>query len=177
MSNIKPTNINGVFIVDRPVYSDERGFFRETFRYSEITEAFGENFEFVQGNHSRSKQNTLRGIHIAPWHKLVTVAHGKVQQVVVDARPNSPTFKQYYSIELGEDNFQNVFIPAGCGNGFLVLSDYADYVYTTTQEWAPNQEKNLIWDDPEIGITWNAQAPDLSEKDQAGLSLKELYHD
>ena len=177
MSTVQSTNLAGVFVVERPVFNDERGFFRETFRKSELETACGFELEFMQGNHSRSQKNTLRGIHIAPWHKLVTVAQGKVQQVVVDTRPDSLTFKKYFSIELGEDNFKSVFVPAGCGNGFLVLSEVADYVYTTTQEWAPNLEKNLQWHDPEIAINWQNTNPDLSEKDKNSLSLKELLHD
>jgi dTDP-4-dehydrorhamnose 3,5-epimerase len=175
-SYITKTDIEGVLIIERPSFADERGFFRETFRKSHIEQETSLNFEFAQGNHSRSSKHTLRGIHIAPWHKLVTVTNGLVQQVVVDTRPGSNTFGKYFTINLGEENMRSVFVPAGCGNGFLVLSDQADYTYVTTEEWQPNREQNLAWNDPDVNIVWQTESPQLSIKDQSNPTLKELFN-
>lgn len=175
-TNIEPTPLKDVLVIKRAVFSDDRGFFRETFRLDEIRQHTGLEINFVQGNHSRSRKNTLRGIHVAPWHKLVTVNRGLVQQVVADTRKNSETFGQNFSIIIGEDNFYSILVPAGCGNSFLVLSDWADYTYVTTQEWAPGLEKNIAWNDPELGIHWQSDSPDLSEKDLNNPSLKDFLN-
>lgn len=177
MSNLLTTAVEGSFIINRPVFEDPRGFFRETFRMSELEQAVGSKIEFVQGNHSRSQQHTLRGIHIAPWHKLVTVTHGLVQQVVVDTRPSSPTFGQHFQTLLGEQNWQSVFVPAGCGNAFLVLSETADYNYITTMEWQAGLEQNLAWNDSKLKISWQSEAPQLSDKDAQNPTWQELFHD
>lgn len=172
---IEESEINGVFIVKRPVFSDDRGFFRETFRKEDLEKRLGYEFNPMQANHSRSQKGSLRGIHIAPWHKLVTVFRGQVQQVVVDLREDSPDFGKHLSLTLGEDNWYCVFIPKGCGNAFLVLSDEADYNYLTTDNWAPGREKNVSYNDPDIGITWQDENPTLSEKDLNNPSLKEAF--
>lgn len=177
MSNLITTAVAGALIVNRPVFEDPRGFFRETFRLSELTTTLGQNIEFVQGNHSRSEQDTLRGIHIAPWHKLVTVTHGLVQQVVVDTRQDSPTFGQHFHTLLGEDHWQSVFVPAGCGNAFLVLSATADYNYITTMEWQAGRETNLAWNDQQLNIAWQSSNPKLSDKDASNPTWQELFHD
>lgn len=169
------TEIAGVLIIERPVFGDERGFFRELYRKSDLDARLGFTFEPVQTNHSRSQKNTLRGIHIAPWHKLVTVYRGSVQQVVVDVRPNSPTFSKYISIDLGEDNFRSVFIPAGLGNAFAVLSDIADYCYLTTNYWAPGKETYVNFADQDVSIRWNVSTPIVSEADQSHPMLRNLY--
>ena len=172
---ILTTKLAGVFIIERPMFSDDRGFFRETFRRDELETALGFVFNPQQANHSRSGKDTLRGIHIAPWHKLVTCINGLVQQIVVDIRKDSPTFGQYISVQMGEENFRSVFVPAGLGNGFLVLSDQADYSYLTTENWAPNKEQNLAWDDADVNIAWQTTTPQLSDKDKSNPTLKELY--
>lgn len=172
---IDETTLEGVLIINRPLFGDDRGFFREVFRKEDLIKHTGLEIDFVQSNHSRSPKNTLRGIHIAPWHKLVTCANGLVQQVVVDTRQNSPTFGQHISILMGEDNFRSVFIPAGCGNAFLVLSDTADYTYSTTDYWAPGMEKDLLWNDPKLNIEWQTQTPLVSEKDDNNPTLTEAF--
>ena len=129
---IEETKLPGVFIIKRPKFEDPRGFFRETFRKKDLDKRLGFEFNPVQANHSRSEKGTLRGIHIAPWHKLVTLIRGNVQEVVVDLREGSETFGEYISLNLGEDNFASIFMPANCGNAFLTLSDVADYQYLTT---------------------------------------------
>ncbi len=174
---ITETELEGVYIIERPVFSDERGFFRETFRKSDLDSKLGFEFSFAQANHSRSKRDSLRGIHIAPWNKLITCVNGQVQQIVVDTRPDSKTFGEHISIILGEDNFRSIFIPANCGNAFLVLSDYADYTYLTTEYWAPNMERNLAWDDERIGIEWQTATPVISEKDSNNPTMEFLFPD
>lgn len=172
---IKQTDISGVLIIERPTFGDERGFFHELYRKSDLDKALGFEFLPVQTNHSRSVQNTLRGIHIAPWHKLVTVYRGSVQQVIVDTRPESTTFGKYISVNLGEDNFKSVFIPAGLGNAFAVTSDIVDYCYLTTDYWAQGKETYVNFADPDINIDWQVSNPIVSEADQAHPFLKDQY--
>lgn len=174
---ITETDISGVFIIERPTFGDDRGFFRELYRKSDLDSRIGFPFEPVQTNHSRSQLNSLRGVHIAPYHKLVTVYNGTVQQVVVDVRPESPTFGQYISINLGEGNFRSVFIPAGLGNAFVVTSDVADYCYLTTDYWAPGVETYVNYLDSDLSIEWQTSTPIVSEADSKHLSLREVYPD
>lgn len=172
---ITETAIAGVFVIERPSFGDERGFFRELYRKADLDAKLGFPFEPVQANHSRSQQNTLRGIHIAPWHKLVTVYRGQVQQVVVDVRPESPTFGKHISVDLGENNFRSVFIPAGLGNAFAVTSDVADYCYLTTDYWAPGKETYVNYADPDLDIRWQTTQPIVSEADQKHPALRETF--
>jgi dTDP-4-dehydrorhamnose 3,5-epimerase len=169
------TKLEGVVIVNRPTFGDERGFFREWFRSNELEAATGVALNVVQTNHSRSAKDALRGLHIAPWHKLITVARGQVQQIVVDCREDSPTFGQHESIILGEDHWQSVFVPQGCGNGFLVLSDIADYIYLATDYWEAGKEKYLRYDDADVNIAWQTTSPLVSEKDMQNLPLREIF--
>lgn len=164
---IKETEINGVFKISRPTFKDDRGFFRETFRKGDLDSRLGYEFKPVQANHSRSIKGTLRGIHIAPWNKLVTATSGKVQQVVVDLRRESPTFGKHISILMGEENWVSVYIPAECGNAFLVLSDEANYNYLTTDYWSPGKEKGVLYSDKTLNIRWELPISELvlSEKD------------
>lgn len=174
-SPIKKTSIEGVLEIQRQTFPDDRGFFRESFRLGELEENLGYQFQIKQANHSRSVINTLRGIHQAPWNKLIYVPHGKVQAVIVDLRNSSPTYGKFESFIIGEDNKSSIFVPKGCGNSYLVLSEDADYTYLTDQEWAPNLEKGIAWNDPEIGIKWEVGGePLLSEKDKINPSLQEF---
>lgn len=175
-SSIKQTSISGLILIKRQTFSDDRGFFRETVRISEIEEATGVKLEIAQMNHARSSQNTLRGIHIAPWNKLVYVVSGKVQQVVVDLRQDSKTFGKHESFIIGDDNRSSIFIPKGCGNSYLVLSEQADYTYLTDEEWAPDKEIGVLWNDPALGIKWELNGePVLSEKDQNNPPVKSIF--
>lgn len=171
---IEETNINGVYVVKRPVIGDARGFFRETFRKKDLDKRLGYPFNPVQANHSRSEKGVLRGIHAAPWNKLITVTRGQVQQVVVDLRKDSPDFGKHYSIILGEDNFVSMYIPANLGNAFLVLSEVTDYNYLTTDYWAPGKELAVIFNDPQLNIKWELDSPTLSDKDLQNPTLKEF---
>lgn len=172
---IKETELSGVFIIERPIFGDDRGFFRELYRKSDLDKRLGFEFNPVQTNHSRSQINTLRGIHIAPWHKLVSVYRGSVQQVVVDVRPGSPTFSQHISINLGEDNFRSVFIPSGMGNAFAVTSEAADYCYLTTDYWSVGAETYVNYNDPDLAIPWQTSTPIVSKDDTKHPLLREVF--
>jgi dTDP-4-dehydrorhamnose 3,5-epimerase len=174
---VTTTALKDVVIISRPSFPDPRGFFREINRASDLETALGFAPTWVQANHSRSSFGTLRGIHAAPWYKLVTVTRGQVQAVISDLRPESATFGQHVSVNLGEDNFASILVPAGCGNSFLVLSDVADYVYQVSDYWAPGKEVGCHWADPELAISWQNSAPLVSEKDAANPTLRELFPD
>jgi dTDP-4-dehydrorhamnose 3,5-epimerase len=168
--------LEGVIEFNLNTFSDDRGFFREVIRLSQLEEKIGQQFIAKQVNHSRSSKNTLRGIHVAPWNKIIYVPYGKVQSVIVDCRKDSPTFGKYKSVVLGEDNRSCVFVPKGCGNSYLVLSDVADYMYLTDQEWAPNLEKGVAWNDQTLAIEWMLENdPTLSEKDKNNSSFSTTF--
>ncbi|MDP2163544.1 MAG: dTDP-4-dehydrorhamnose 3,5-epimerase [Hydrogenophaga sp.] len=172
-----PTAIPDVMVIEPKVFGDARGFFFESFNQKAFNEATGSNVNFVQDNHSRSAKGVLRGLHYQlqqPQGKLVRVVRGAVFDVAVDIRKSSPTFGQWVGVELSEDNHKQLWVPAGFAHGFVVLSETADFLYKTTDYYAPAHERCIAWDDPAIGIEWPADiAPQLSAKDQAGLSLSQ----
>lgn len=175
---VTPTPIADVFILEPRVFGDQRGFFLESFNQRAFNAATGTDFNFVQDNHSRSAKNVLRGLHYQlgqPQGKLVRVVRGAVFDVAVDIRPASPTFGQWFGLELSEENHRQLWVPPGLAHGFLVLSDSAEFLYKTTDYYAPEQERCIVWDDPTLGIAWPLEggAPLLSGKDAAGLSFKE----
>jgi dTDP-4-dehydrorhamnose 3,5-epimerase len=175
-SYIVSTSLDGLFQIQRPTFDDDRGFFKETLRIKELEEKIGFPFAIKQANHSRSSKNTLRGIHAAPWNKLIYVPRGKVQAVIVDLRKESPTFGKYESFIIGEDNRSSIFIPVGFGNSYLVLSDDADYTYLTDEEWTPGREYGIAWDDPTLAIKWEVtDQPLLSERDQQNPIFKSVF--
>lgn len=164
---IEQTTLPGVFKIKRQTFSDERGFFREVARLTELEKITGQTFSPRQLNHAMSGKNTLRGIHAAPWNKLIYVISGEIQSVLVDFRKDSPTFGKHESFILGDNNRSAIYIPANVGNSYLVLSDEADYVYMTDQEWTPGVEKSVIWNDPTLNIKWQLDGdPIVSEKDK-----------
>jgi len=172
MNNFKAFSIKGLLQISLPTFWDGRGFFEEMVRFNEIGKLLGKKFLAKQVNHARSIKNTLRGIHVAPWNKIIYAIRGKIQVVVVDCRRDSLTFGKHKSIILGDEkNRSCIFIPAGCGNSYLVLSDEADYVYINDQEWTLNQEKDIVWNDKDLKIKWQLEGkPFLSERDRnAGL--------
>ena len=176
MNTIK-TAIPDVLIIEPQVFGDARGFFYESYNRKVLQGKTGLDKTFVQDNHSRSEQNVLRGLHYQiqqPQGKLVRVVRGAVFDAAVDIRKSSPTFGRWVGVELSAENRRQMWIPEGFAHGFLVLSDYAEFLYKTTDYWAPQYEKTIIWNDPDIAIRWPlTKKPILSEKDSKGISLKE----
>ncbi|WGZ96029.1 MAG: dTDP-4-dehydrorhamnose 3,5-epimerase [Candidatus Thiothrix putei] len=168
-----PTHIPDVKIIEPTVFGDARGFFMETWN-SETLVSLGLNLTFVQDNHSRSGQGILRGLHYQLQQtqgKLVRVTTGAVFDVAVDLRQSSPTFGQWFGIELSADNHRMLWIPPGFAHGFYVLSESADFLYKCTEPYAPQYDRCLHWNDSTIGIQWplvNGEMPQLSAKDAAG---------
>ena len=169
------TSIPDVLIIEPKVFGDERGFFFESFNRNQFTELIGREVYFCQDNHSRSAKNVLRGLHYQiqnPQGKLVRVVQGAVLDVAVDIRKSSPTFGQYVACELSAENKRMMWVPEGFAHGFLVLTESADFLYKTTDYYAPSFERSIIWNDPEIGIQWpSSAAPILSAKDQQAKLL------
>ncbi len=176
-----PTDIPEVLLIEPQVFGDSRGFFMETW-HAEKFAAAGLDLRFVQDNHSKSAQGTLRGLHYQiekPQGKLVRVVSGEVFDVAVDLRKSSPTFGRWIGDILSAENKKMLWVPPGFAHGFYVLSPEAEFVYKCTELYAPEHERCIRWDDPGLGIAWPllAQAPLLSAKDLAGASLveAELY--
>jgi dTDP-4-dehydrorhamnose 3,5-epimerase len=174
--NIIPTTIPDVLMIEPRVFGDERGFFYESYNEKIFAEKTGFKIQFVQDNHSRSAQNVLRGLHYQikqSQGKLVRVVLGEVFDVAVDIRKSSPTFGQWVGCVLSETNKRQFWVPPGFAHGFLVLSETADFLYKTTDYYAPEYERSILWNDPDIGIDWPlADTPILSTKDEAAQPLK-----
>ena len=199
MGQIKVTKapIEGLYIIEPSVHGDARGYFMETYNQKDMHEA-GLDMVFVQDNQSMSTKGVLRGLHFQkqyPQGKLVRVIKGSVYDVAVDLREGSPTYGQYYGVELTEENKKQFYISEGFAHGFLVLSDVAEFCYKVTDFWHPGDESGLAWNDPEINIQWpqlrgaypgSASAEgytledgtplNLSDKDQKWLGLKDTFH-
>jgi len=175
--NLIPTRIPDVLILDPKVFGDERGFFFESFNGTEFETATGLKRNFVQDNHSRSARNVLRGLHYQirhPQGKLVRVVAGAVFDVAVDLRSSSPTFGKWVGEVLSAENKRQLWIPEGFAHGFLVLSDYAEFLYKTTDTWHPEHERSLHWNDRRIAIEWPLSGtPMVAAKDAAGRTLDE----
>jgi dTDP-4-dehydrorhamnose 3,5-epimerase len=173
-----PTNIPEVVIIQPRIFGDERGFFLETYQ-SERFAAAGISAQFVQDNHSGSRQGILRGLHYQihqPQGKLVRVIAGEIFDVAVDLRRSSPTFGKWVCAQLSAQNKQQIWVPAGFAHGFYVVSEWAEVVYKATDYYAPQWERTLMWNDPELAIQWplcDEQLPFLSAKDTRGASLQE----
>ena len=178
--NVIPTAIPDVLIIEPKVFGDERGFFFESFNRRQFAELIGRNVDFVQDNHSRSVKNVLRGLHYQiqqPQGKLMRVVQGTVFDVAVDIRRSSPTFGQHVAVELSAENKRMLWVPEGFAHGFVVVSDTAEFLYKTTDYWAPAFERSLAWNDPALGIQWPIQGePSLSVKDQQAKALAEEEH-
>nr|WP_315213674.1 dTDP-4-dehydrorhamnose 3,5-epimerase [uncultured Duganella sp.] len=169
------TPLEGLLVLEPRVFGDERGFFYESYNSRQFAEATGVAASFVQDNHSRSRRGVLRGLHYQiqqPQGKLVRVTAGAVYDVAVDIRKGSPTFGQWYGAELSAENMRQMWIPAGFAHGFVVTSEHAEFLYKTTDYWAPEHERAILWNDPAIGIVWPLDVtPTLSPKDQAAVPL------
>ena len=171
------TNIPDVKIIEPKVFGDERGFFMESYNHKKFIEAIGHDLSFVQDNHSRSQKGVLRGLHYQIQHpqgKLVRVTSGKVFDVAVDIRKSSSTFRQWVGVELSAENNRQFWVPAGFAHGFVVLSETADFLYKTTDYYAPEYERCIQWNDPELAIDWQYnEEPLVSAKDQNGILFSE----
>ncbi|MDD2048859.1 dTDP-4-dehydrorhamnose 3,5-epimerase [Pseudomonas putida] len=176
--NVITTDLPGVLIIEPKVFGDSRGFFYESFNAKVFEAQTGVSTTFVQDNHSRSQKGVLRGLHYQVENtqgKLVRVIHGEVLDVAVDVRRSSPHFGQWVGVRLSGDNHRQLWVPEGFAHGFVVLSDSAEFLYKTTDYYNPAAERCIRWDDPDLAIDWQlTEAPQLSVKDQAGKSLKEL---
>ena len=174
--NVLRTPIDGLLVIEPRVFGDDRGFFMESWNQRTFRELTGVQESFVQDNHSRSGRGVLRGLHYQlrqPQGKLVRVVQGEVFDVAVDVRRSSPTFGRWHGVILSESNRRQFWVPAGFAHGFVVLSESADFLYKTTDYYAPEHERSIAWNDPAVGIDWplGGIEPKLSAKDQAGLSL------
>jgi len=169
-----PTKIPDLVLIEPEVHGDERGFLVEAFRANELRE-LGIEVDFVQDNHSRSRGPVLRGIHLQRGQaKLVRCPQGRIWDVGVDLRPDSPTYKQWEGHELDGESHRQLFLPDGFGHGFCLLSDEADVLYRLSSYYDPELETGVAWDDPEIGIEWPISDPMLSERDRRAPSLAEF---
>jgi len=171
------TSISGLFIIEPQVFSDDRGFFFESYNHKNFAEN-GINVNFVQDNHSHSIKNVLRGLHFqkAPYaqDKLIRVVNGEVFDVAVDIRPNSPTYGKHESVILSGENRRMFFIPAGFAHGFCVLSDTVDFLYKCSNFYSKESERGIIWNDPDLNLPWPVTSPILSLKDQSWPKLKKI---
>lgn len=172
---VTPTELPEVLIFEPKVFGDHRGFFFESFNQRDFEQLTGLKVQFVQDNHSRSAQGVLRGLHYQIQHpqgKLVRVTLGEVFDVSVDLRRGSPTFGKWTGVTLSAANNRQLWIPPGFGHGFVVTSEYAEFLYKTTDYWFPEHERSLLWNDPALGIQWPLTGePKLAAKDIAGKPL------
>ena len=175
-----PLAIPDVILLEPKVFGDERGFFFESFNQAKFEAAIGRHVAFVQDNHSRSAKNVLRGLHYQigqPQGKLVRVVQGEVFDVAVDIRKSSPTFGQWVGEILSAENNHQMWVPEGFAHGFVVLSETAEFLYKTTDYYAPEHERCIAWNDPAIAIQWpHVGVPALSAKDQQGKALADAEH-
>jgi dTDP-4-dehydrorhamnose 3,5-epimerase len=171
---IEKTSLPGVLLITPRVFTDPRGFFFESYNQQKFR-ANGIDTVFVQDNHSKSARGTLRGLHFqlppAAQVKLVRVVRGAIWDVVVDIRVGSPTFGQWFGVELSAENFRQIYIPIGFAHGFCVLSDEAEVLYKTSDFYSPSHERGIIWNDPALNVGWPVTEPLLSQRDQCAGSL------
>lgn len=175
--NVTASELPEVLIIEPKVFGDERGFFYESFNARTFAQETGVTTPFVQDNHSRSQKGVLRGLHYQIENaqgKLVRVTAGSVLDIAVDIRRSSPHFGKWFGLELSAENAKQLWIPPGFAHGFVVLSDYAEFLYKTTDYYTPSAERCIRWDDPDLAIDWRlSEAPTLSAKDQVGKQLKD----
>ena len=175
--NVISSEIPDVLVLEPKVFGDDRGFFFESFNERTFAEKTGVSARFVQDNHSRSARNVLRGLHYQirqPQGKLVRVTAGEIYDVAVDIRRGSPTFGKWTAAALSASNRKMCWVPPGLAHGFLVVSDHAEVQYKTTDYWAPQHERCIIWNDRDLAIAWPLQGePILSSKDRTGVALRQ----
>ena len=174
---ITKTKIHDVYIIEPVVFGDKRGFFLESWNQKQFNKVMNQEIFFMQDNHSRSSKGVLRGLHYQlkqPQAKLVRVTSGAILDVAVDIRQSSPTFGKHLTIELTADNYSQLWIPAGCAHGFVVLTSYADFLYKTTDYYSPKDERCILYNDIDLYIDWKLgkMKPQISNKDQQGVLFK-----
>ena len=178
---VEQTSIDGLLVVSWDTHGDDRGFFRQTYQVAELEGALGRPVELLQGNHSRSAPGVLRGFHAEPWDKLVYTARGTVMAAIADIRPDSPTFGESLTFLLGDPPGSRIrlFISQGLANSFCVVGDEpADYIYDVSDYWRPDIVKPAVaWNDPDLGVDWPVDQPELSAEDARNPSLRELFPD
>jgi len=179
--NVTQTEMPDVLIIEPNVFSDERGFFMESFNQQRFNEVLAREVVFVQDNHSRSSKGVLRGLHyqLPPMAqgKLVRVANGEVLDVAVDMRKDSPTFGKWVSVILSAENRRQLWIPEGFAHGFYVLSEFVDFLYKTTNYYSPEHDRTVRWDDPDIDINWKRTVePVISDKDAQGSAFSQAQY-
>ncbi|MDO8550624.1 MAG: dTDP-4-dehydrorhamnose 3,5-epimerase [Ignavibacteria bacterium] len=174
------TDLEGLLVIQPRVFSDSRGYFFESYR-KEILSGYGVNAEFVQDNISKSKKNTIRGLHYQVWNyaqgKLCQVISGRILDVALDIRFNSPTFGKHFSQELSEDNHAMIWIPPGFAHGFSVLSDEAVFMYKCTAYYSKENERAILFNDPDLSIDWKIAEPVVLEKDLNAKLFKDIERD
>ena len=173
---LRRCKLDGILLIEPECYSDQRGFFLESYEQSRYRQ-FGILEEFIQDNHSRSKKNVLRGMHFTknnPQAQIVTVMRGRIFDVVVDVRKESPTFGQWFGVELGDQGPRQIYMAHGFAHGFCVLSDYADLHYKVSHRYDASDEGGLIWNDSEVKIDWPIKDPIISERDAQQRALHAL---
>lgn len=174
------TRIDGLLVVDWPTHGDERGFFRQTYQVGELEQALGRAVSFRQGNHARSAPGVLRGFHAEPWDKLVCIIRGRALAAIADIRPDSPTFAQVETFELGDDcSRARLFVAEGLANAYCTLGDDdVDYVYDVSREWTPTADKRAVaWNDPDLAVSWPVASPSISIPDTKNPTLRERFPD
>ena len=172
---IKKTSIEGLLVLERPILSDDRGFFKEIFHLDELEEVLGHEFKPVQANHSRSLPKVLRGLHAENWNKLVYPMSGKVFVAIADIRPDSETFGKVETFTLDDDNRHALFIPQGLANSFCVLEDIVNYLYLVDAYWDGSDTRAIVWNDPDLAIDWPIKDPILSDRDKNNPTLRQLF--
>ncbi len=173
---IKKTSIPGLLILERPVFEDERGFFREIFHMDELEKTYGIKFDGAQMNHSHSLPGVIRGIHAEQWNKIIYPVSGQVFIAVVDIRPSSPTFAKVEIFTVNDENRIGLFIPIGLANSLCVIGDRPlDYIYLVDEYWNGSDTRAIAWDDPDLNIAWPIKNPIISERDRNNPKLRDLF--
>lgn len=174
--HIKTTSIPGLLILERPIFSDERGFFRELFHKDELEEAVGIKFDGVQMNHSHSLPRVIRGLHAESWNKIIYPVSGQAFLAIVDIRPDLPTFGKVETFMVNDENRIGLFIPEGFANSICVTGDSAvDYIYLVDKYYDGSDTRAIAWDDPDLNINWPVKNPVISERDKNNPRLRDLF--
>jgi len=173
-SKISKTTLSGLLQIQRPIYSDERGFFHEVVRLDELNSLIKQTFEVRQVNSSRSAKGVLRGLHAERWNKIVWVARGRAFSAIVDIRPDSPTFGRYVTFELSEENGLALYLPEGFANSVYAYTEI-DYIYLVSKTYDGSDTSAIAWDDPDLAIPWPNPNPVVSERDRKNPYLRDIY--